>query len=395
MSIHPKDTALMIYLRYRALVYHAKVLELREAIEGWLSYIPHSFPHYTRHTIRHSDEIVRQLSKLLFQDEDATRPVLPLTGVETYLLVAAAYLHDAGMVVSDREKLEILQSDAWKSWVSNSNPGAIRWSEIQNLRHGKEPDDSLIRDFLADLETRFLIAEYIRRAHHLRARTVIEQHQAMLGRFAFDDLVLQRTIADVCVAHGFRTHELEDNERFPDRRDIRGEAVNVRLMAILLRIGDLLDMSADRACPLLLNAACPLPADSLAHWTQYQRITHRLTAPDRIEIRAECRNQSEHRVLQDWCQWIVDEVHAARTLLSRSNRHHAYELPLAENEGNNKTIEVRPAADANYFPSSWTFQLDQDAVFQRLIYDAYERFGCIHTGIDSKCAGCEPMSNVC
>lgn len=193
------------------------------------------------------------------------------------------------------------------------------------MRTGNELSDDFVRNFLADLETRFLLAEFIRRGHHLRARTVIEQHQPTLGRFAFDDLVLQRTIADVCVAHGLRTHELEDQERFPDRRDIRGNAVNVRLLAILLRLGDLLDMSVDRACPLLLNAACPLPADSLAHWTQYQRITHRLTAPDRIEITAECENQGEHRVL-DWCQWIVDEVRASRTLLARSKRHHEYHL---------------------------------------------------------------------
>jgi molecular chaperone HtpG len=371
MSIEIQETALMTYVK-KSVGYHAKILELREAIEGWLAYIPNTFPHYTRHTVRHSDEIVRQISKLLFVDEDPARPVLPLTGVEAYLLMASAYLHDAGMVASDREKLELMQTDEWKTWVSDSNAGAKRWSEIQTFRMGNEPSDEFVRYFLADLEVRFLVAEFIRRSHHLRAKTVIDQHQAMLGRFAFDDRVLQRTIADICVAHGFRTHELENNERFPDRRDIRGEAVNVRLMAVLLRLGDLLDMSADRACPLLLNAACPLPADSLAHWTQYQSITHRLTAPDRIELTADCQNQHEHRVLQDWCQWIVDEIHAARTLLSRSRRHHQYELPVAEIEGSEKTIVIRPANNANYFPSRWTFQLDQEAIFQRLVYDAYD-----------------------
>ncbi len=373
MSFDPQATALMLYLRNKSVVYHGKTLELREVIEGWLSYIPNTFPHYTRHTIRHSDEIIRQISKLLFQDEDPNQPVLGLTAIEVYVLVAAAYLHDAGMVSSNKEKIEILQTDEWKSWVSDANGGAKRWIDIQKLRDGAEPSDNIVRNYLADLETRFLIAEFIRRVHHLRARSVIEQHQAMLARFAFDDAVLQRSIADVCVAHGLRTHELEDQERFPDRRDIRGEAVNLRLMAILLRLGDLLDMSADRACPLLLNAACPLPADSPAHWTQYQRITHRLTAPDRIEITAECENQKEHRVLQDWCQWIVDEVRSAKTLVSRSRRHRGYELPFAEIEGNDQTIVIRPSSTADYFPSSWTFQLDQEAVFQRLIYDAYEQ----------------------
>jgi molecular chaperone HtpG len=194
MSTEIKDTALMAYLKRKGLGYHAKVLELREVIEGWLEYIPATFPHYTRHTVRHSDEIVRQISKLLFKEGDPEQPVLPLTAVEAYLLVAAAYLHDAGLVASDKEKFEILKTDEWNSWVSGSNGGAKRWSEIQALRAGSEPPDESIRNFLADLETRFLVAEFIRRAHHLRARTVIEQHQAVLGRFAFDDRVLQRSI---------------------------------------------------------------------------------------------------------------------------------------------------------------------------------------------------------
>ena len=141
MSIEPQDTAIMIYLKSKGLVYHAKILELREVIEGWLAYIPSTFPHYTRHTVRHSDEIVRQISKLLFKDEDPSQTVLQLTAVEAYLLIAAAYLHDAGMVASNREKIDLLQTDEWKSWVSDSGGGAKRWNEIQALRDGNEPED--------------------------------------------------------------------------------------------------------------------------------------------------------------------------------------------------------------------------------------------------------------
>ena len=371
MTIEVSETALMTYLRNKGSVYHGKSLELREAVESWLAYIPSTFPHYTRHTVRHSDEIVLQLSKLLFKDEDPAQIVIPLTAVESYCLVASAYLHDAGMVTSDQEKVAILSTKDWEAWISEGG-GARRWDEIQKLRNGNEPEDHVTRHFLADLQVRFLIAEFIRRVHHVRAAQIIDQHGAALGRFAFDDPVLQQTIASICVAHGLRTHELEDQVRFPDRRDIRGQLVNVRLMAILLRIGDLLDMSADRACPILLNAACPLPPNSYAHWTQYQRITHRLTAPDRIEIRAECLTQEEHRVLQDWCQWIVDEVYSSRTLLFRSMRHQDYVLPFAQIEGPEKTIEIRPAANANYFPSKWAFELDPEAVFRRLIFDVYE-----------------------
>ncbi len=200
---------------------------------------------------------------------------------------------------------------------------------------------------------------------------MVHQHQRALGRFAFDDPMLENAIAHVCLAHGLRQHELEDLDRFPERRDIRDEPTNVKLLAILLRIGDLLDLSTDRACPLLLNAASPLPSDSFAHWTQYQRLTHRLTAPDQIAIRAECHTQQEHRLLQDWCQWIVDEVRNARLVMPRSSRHSNWVPPRATIDGPDPTVSIRPSARATYLPSKWVFELDRDAVFERLIRDVY------------------------
>jgi len=374
MSINPQDTAIMNYLGLKGepgKQYYGKVLELREAVSQWLSYIPQTFPHYTRHTVPHSDEIILQVSKLLFRDEDPAQIVIPLSAVETYILIAAAYLHDAGMVASDKEKIAILTSEEWKKWTSGQEGGAERWKEIQALRGGTIPEDEVIRNFLADVQTRFLVAEFIRRVHHLRAADVIDEHQSMLGLFAFNDPILQRTIGDVCVAHGLRKHELEDHGRYPDRRDIRGQPVNVRLIAILLRLGDLLDMSCDRACPLLLNAACPLPANSFAHWTQYRRITSRLTAPDSIEISAECETQEEHRLLQDWCQWLVDEVINAGRLMSHAHRHQTWHLPTVSMGGVESTIQIKPSPSATYFPSRWTFELDPEAVLNRLIYNVY------------------------
>src|SRR2546425_13044080 len=97
VNIDVKDTALMRHLESLSTAYCGKALELRDAVQGWLNYIPATFPHYTRHTIEHSEEIITQISKLLFDDE-SQQPVIRLTPVEAYVLIAAAYLHDAGMV---------------------------------------------------------------------------------------------------------------------------------------------------------------------------------------------------------------------------------------------------------------------------------------------------------
>ena len=94
----------MAFLRERKPPLYSKIIELRAAVEAWLSLIPNTFPHYTSHTVHHSDEIVLQMSKLLFQDDDPKRPVVQFSPTEVYILAAAAYLHDAGMVVSDKER---------------------------------------------------------------------------------------------------------------------------------------------------------------------------------------------------------------------------------------------------------------------------------------------------
>ena len=372
MTVDIQSAALMRYLKKKSDVYFGKSLELREEIRGWLNYIPQTFPHYTRHTIEHSEAIIVQLSKLLFRDAHGNEPTIDLSGVEAYILVAAAYLHDAGMVASDSEKKQILKEDGWCRWTSGDGDAAERWRKIQEFRSGHEPENEDIRNFIADLETRYLIAEYVRRVHHERSGDVIRNHQAALGRFAFGDPELQAAISEICVAHGLPRNRLDDRIRFPHLRQIRAEDINLRLLAILLRLGDLLDLHSSRACPLLLNAACPLSSESYAHWSQYKGIKHRVVSPDVIEIRAECETADEHRVLRDWCQWIVDEVQAAPQLLAGAPRHSEWTPPSARMSGDKSTICIEPAPGATFRPRDWRFELDETEIFKRLIVDVYE-----------------------
>ncbi len=366
-----QKSALFQYLQTNGPEYAGKVIELRESISGWLAYIPQSFPHYTRHTVEHSEEIVTQASNLLFVEGDPEKPVVNLSNIEAYSLIAASYLHDAGMVTSDEQKAEILSSQEWKDWAGGGGGGTARFLEIVEFRESSTPSDDTLRNFLADVQTRFLIAEFVRPRHHFRSGRLVQQHQQEVGRFAFDNPVLTRTLADICVSHGLSHHELQDDSRFPDRRTIRGELLNVRFVSLVLRLADLLDMSFDRACPLLLNAASPLPSGSLAHWTQYQRITHRLVAHDRIEIHAECIHHLEHRYLQDWCSWLVDETEHAKVSMAHSQRHSEWVPPLVTIQGQNPTIRIGPSANASYVPSKWTLDLDPDIILERLVYDLH------------------------
>ncbi|MDQ2889962.1 MAG: hypothetical protein M3R65_05335 [Gemmatimonadota bacterium] len=311
------------------------------------------------------------MALLLFTDERDTEPVVALSVTEIFVLCAATYLHDAGMVVSDAEKAVILASVRWKEWTAGEGGGAKRWDQINDFRAHSSPSELEVRNFLADVQVRVLIAEFVRQEHHLRVSQVLSQHEVALGDFADGDPVLFRTVSDVCIAHGLSGADLEDGERFPDRRTIGRDQVNVRFVAMLLRLGDLLDMEHDRACPLLLSAAAPIPVESLGHWTQYKRITHRLIAPDRIEITAECQTQEEHRLLRDWCGWLVEELERCRAIMAGATRHSEWKPPVATILGANPTIKILPAAGAQYTPTQWIIELDADQVLQRLIRDVY------------------------
>src|SRR3712207_529255 len=96
-----RTSALFTHLAALDASYSSKLLELREVLEKWLAYTPQTFPHYTLHTVMHSDEVIRQVSSLLFDDQGS--PTVALSAVELYVIAAAAYLHDAGMVSSDDE----------------------------------------------------------------------------------------------------------------------------------------------------------------------------------------------------------------------------------------------------------------------------------------------------
>jgi molecular chaperone HtpG len=212
MSADFHGTALMAFLRERTPLLHSKIIELRTAVESWLSYIPGTFPHYTSHTVHHSDEIVLQVSKLLFRNDESTQPIVQVSPMEAYILATAAYLHDAGMVVSDKEKAGILDSADWKEWTE-SGGAAPRWREIRDFRQGDNPPNEGTRNFLADIQTRYLIAEFVRRTHHLRVIDLLIRYQSEFGGFALGDPILMRTVSDVCAAHGLRQHELEDKDR--------------------------------------------------------------------------------------------------------------------------------------------------------------------------------------
>jgi hypothetical protein len=370
--LRPKitDSALFRKLEARPDL-HSKAVELRHEMTRYLAAVHTTFSHYTSHGVDHSDEIVRQLSSLLFANpESPDRPAIDLTDTEVYLLILGAYLHDSGMVVADREKFAAITSDEWALFAAESQLVDEARELVDRLTNGPVVGDAQ-ELFVKALEQRLLLADYFRRRHAQRARETISGALNIRDRYLDGDPAAETTLIAICVGHGLAHSDLRNEAAYPTRRDLFDQPTDVRLLSILLRIGDLLDMRNDRACPLMQSVSSPLPHTSVAHWSQYRRIIGRVTSPMRIEIHAECETADEHRLLLDWCRWLVEEVSEAPRLMSLSDRHAAWVVPYIADEGSARSITIERAPHATYRVEDWRFVIDEAEVFNRLVNDVH------------------------
>ena len=287
-----------------------------------------------------------------------------------------------GMVVSHGDARLILESDEWKAFVAHDGIGHLPFSKYVALRDGPVIGSNEVTAFLADQSLRHLIADFVRRDHHERGKTTLELHPFLRQLVDDGDSIAFETIADLGVAHGLQDSDLDDDSRFPEERDVFDGKVNVRFLARLLRIGDLLDMSSRRADPMTARAVGPLPIDAEPHWQQYSAKKHENITPKRIEFTFECSDQDAHRVLRDWFGWLESEVRASGLEQLHSARHDNWKAPLCIVSSqvslniyvarNKPTIIIKPEPNATYTFHDWKLELDHDLVLHRLIHDVYD-----------------------
>ena len=202
-----KKTQLYKWLRAKDQTLAARVLHIREELEKWQPYVTQLFPHYPSHGIDHSDRIIEQLSRLLFNN---AQPTLKFSTAEVYCLLCAAYLHDTGMVVPPGEIRNILELQVWNSFVAEGGKGHDPYQKYVKLRDGPVQGTKELTAFLADQSLKFQIADFVRRDHHERGKATLELHPFLRQLVDDGDLVAFETIADLGVGHGLTDSELCD-----------------------------------------------------------------------------------------------------------------------------------------------------------------------------------------
>lgn len=327
--------------------------ELEKKARNHLKRITNVLPEFDIHDERHSEKVVYNIEKLL-----ATN-VQKLSTYELFLIQLSSFFHDCAMAPSDWE-LNVLKftegtvkfkvsdksicydlkepfkiSHAKKVVEENKKTFYDAFdSDVKNWLFSPKSENELI-DYLAsmlieyqnyrngfaeqlrkvsnkeDFESLniFIRTDYIRTTHHVRIQTYVNNLESKFGS-SFEQPAwgkrLAKDLALVCRSHG---EEISFLEKFSQSAQYYGnESANLQLVGMLLRLGDIIHFSFDRA-PIELRTSRIFQSDfSFLQWALKNNGANYSVENGKISFRAYCETPEIYFKLHDYLDWIEIEI---------------------------------------------------------------------------------------
>jgi len=287
------------------------------------------YPHFSEHNECHSQQIIAAVEFILGESR-----IRQLSASDTWLLLQVAYAHDVGMALTAEELIRKMKGDdAFHREVRDACRRAVSaraWDAYQYIRPLIEADRpgreeyrlSPTRSQRLDMEQKMA---YLDEREHARGdawpiqlmdafTTVIESYIRVnhagdsadaLRREAIDEnfssrhdpVVLLRhrlLVSEICRLH---TADQEEIMRLPQQiNGLCHDWMYPRFAAILLRLGDLLDMDNNRFNQAQLAVVGENRMTNV-HWMKHESVTELLITPLRISVKADFKRRVAEKIL--------------------------------------------------------------------------------------------------
>ncbi|NTU50218.1 MAG: hypothetical protein HGA87_04930 [Desulfobulbaceae bacterium] len=187
-------------------------------------------------------------------------------------------------------------------------------------------------------------------------------------------------VVTISVAHSWdRKKVLEDDSLRPREFGGNGDLVDLRFLAILLRLGDLLDLGEGRISSLMWNYLRPLNPVSEAHWRKESKLKVDRCQADLIEISGHfdidsggIKEREAYRLATDWLKWLEEEILSAHHYLRIMEPHFSQRLQLGALRFDKSHVTVKGLAAEGQV----SFELDRQRIMQ-LLGDQIYSDGCV------------------
>lgn len=281
----------------------------------------YEFMNYSMHDESHSINILENIEMILGKDR-----VKMLSRSDLWLLLNAAYAHDIGMV-TEYKNLKNLWSDTKfikfvkDSCVSLNQDDArsarffVYLDRLFRLDNGiaSQYDDDEI-EFEIDVYDSWpldfrkaitlLMTNFIRMDHGERSKKYFESSK-ILGI----PNSIERLYKLVGKVSAFHSQSQEEIENIPFRcRGFGTDVMHPRFVAMLLRLGDLLDLDNNRFDIFSLKHFGPLPDISVVNFKKHKSIVHFHVSTTIVEVTAQSDDFDVCKLNQAWFQYLKEDI---------------------------------------------------------------------------------------
>lgn len=315
-----------------AMLYSYWVVE-KKKLSKKLKAVPQAYPHYSMHDASHSETILSCVELFLGEPR-----IHALSATDTWLLLQCAYSHDLGMIISAKdlvEKLTMEDEEGFQYWAKQFREQSYEvsqaFSEIEPLlllkrrnRFGDysppeqqsiiTPANPYINVTAVQMDNLFeedwhewpmqlvraftiLSEAYNRPKHHLQSFMAIESEGKSPKNE--DDVIplrLRLLIATISRLHGEERKTIVD--LLPHSTvGYCGDYAHPRFIALLLRVGDLLDLEDNRFNKSQLSIIGNNSYSSLVHQIKHLALRHLLITDSEIEVSANFEHDQVRQVV--------------------------------------------------------------------------------------------------
>lgn len=295
-----------------------------------------SFPGYSQHDSSHAETVLHNIERVLGEHR-----IRSLSASDCFMLLHTAYIHDIGMCITADDRNEIIHQDDFVSMIDRySKSGDINlreWADTLRKTQYDEIPEERSAERKARLKALFqeklnvyyaiihTLAEYRRQNHGDHSKEQLERlvdsPEKLGGGFSMSGIPMRIFLSIAACGGLHATWGFSSILELP--KEDSGYAldkIHPRFVAVMLQLGDALDLDNDRFHPLMLEYVGSLSNTSQNHYNKHKAIRCLQITPSEIFIEANCPDQSALHLVREACDGIED-------LLKEASYHWAEIVP--------------------------------------------------------------------
>lgn len=274
-----------------------------------------SFPTYSKHDESHANTVLHNIEMILGE-----KRIKELSASDCFMLLHTVYIHDIGMVITHIDREKIVTNEAFLDMVKQLDDDsdvvfrkAVK--ALQQTSYEYDDEDSMeerMKKLYADKLSVYyailhLIANFRRTEHGDMSRDRLTEWtltSEKLGAGFSMAGIPQRIFILIAKCAGLHTDsDFEHIMELPQEDNgYVSDYLHPRFIAVLLQLGDILDMDNDRFHPFTRELVGVLPELSERHFEKHQAIRRLYIRPDIISIEADCKSQEALRLVRKECE---------------------------------------------------------------------------------------------